>query len=674
MRQQSSVRLGVECLEDRTTPATFGSPWPDSAHLTLSFAPDGTDVAGHTSRLAEHLGAGLPESVWKTEILRAFQTWAVHGNINIGVVADAGAPFGAPGPVQASPHHGDIRIGATSLSPDELAVSTPFDWFSSWAGDVLLNTSYRFGAGGSPGGPDLFTAVLHEAGHVLGLPHSGDPASPLYETYQGPRTGLTAGDIASLRELYDPRPHDGFDALLRNDSSLTASLLSFVRDGDETGKVARGDLTTGGDVDFYRIVAPWGAGSFTVALRTSGVSLLTPRVTVYDIFMRKIGSAVSTDPQRGDLQIRLRNSGFLGTYYVKVEAARGDVFGIGSYLLAVGSDEAAEAVRATSGSICNPENSSGDLTGTVAGLVQSVTRLDAKWDVSLQSRIDHAGDRDLFVVTALGQFTGGTMVVTAWSLDGGVRPKVTVRDALGRVVDAEVVKVGGGQYTIQVEGVGWLDTFTVEVERGAGSAAEAGNYFLGVNFREDPVEIIPFAEGVLDAANARDVRRLDSARAQLFHFNLDADALAPGVTTPVRVRLIDSAGRTVLRLQAAPGATAGADVVLAPGTYWAIIEPGPGVAGPLAYALRGAVRSDPIGPQPSDPTEEPIGGPTGGGSGTNTGGDSGDPYYYHYYYYWWWWGGVGTQDPAPGTYPEPEPEEDEDYWYVDPYSEPMGGY
>src|SRR5437660_1554954 len=33
-------RLRVETLEDRCVPATWGNPWLDSEHWTLSFAPD----------------------------------------------------------------------------------------------------------------------------------------------------------------------------------------------------------------------------------------------------------------------------------------------------------------------------------------------------------------------------------------------------------------------------------------------------------------------------------------------------------------------------------------------------------------------------------------------------------------------------------------------------------
>src|SRR5262249_28954268 len=81
-------RLKREHLEARDVPATFGTPWADGEHLTLSFAPDGTPINGVGSSLFASLGA-YPQS-WQTEILRAYQTWAVSADINIGVVADGG--------------------------------------------------------------------------------------------------------------------------------------------------------------------------------------------------------------------------------------------------------------------------------------------------------------------------------------------------------------------------------------------------------------------------------------------------------------------------------------------------------------------------------------------------------------------------------------------------------
>src|SRR6516164_10655923 len=86
--------LRIEQLEDRTVLSAFGVPWPDPEHLTLSFVPDGTQVGTAQSNLFQLLNAKYPTAVWENEILRAFQTWAVNANINIGMVPDSGLPIG----------------------------------------------------------------------------------------------------------------------------------------------------------------------------------------------------------------------------------------------------------------------------------------------------------------------------------------------------------------------------------------------------------------------------------------------------------------------------------------------------------------------------------------------------------------------------------------------------
>src|SRR5579872_4650934 len=102
-------RLSIEQLEARLTP-TWGIPWPSPTTLTLSFVPDGTAVSGKPSNLFALLGPNT--SSWESNILQAFQTWAVQSNINIGVVSDDGEPLGTPGLAQGDPRFGDIRIAA----------------------------------------------------------------------------------------------------------------------------------------------------------------------------------------------------------------------------------------------------------------------------------------------------------------------------------------------------------------------------------------------------------------------------------------------------------------------------------------------------------------------------------------------------------------------------------
>ena len=97
LNQRKSIisRLALEPLEDRSMPSA--APWGDPGHLTLSFVPDGTQASGSVSDLSQMLSA-YPDAAWKTEILRAFQTWAAGSNLNIGLVGPY--PNGSPEAVE----------------------------------------------------------------------------------------------------------------------------------------------------------------------------------------------------------------------------------------------------------------------------------------------------------------------------------------------------------------------------------------------------------------------------------------------------------------------------------------------------------------------------------------------------------------------------------------------
>jgi len=79
MSDRLKVALRIEPLEDRTTPATFGEAWLDGRHLTLSFAPEGTQIGGVGSSLAGVFGA-YGGSEGRLEVLKAFQAWAARAN------------------------------------------------------------------------------------------------------------------------------------------------------------------------------------------------------------------------------------------------------------------------------------------------------------------------------------------------------------------------------------------------------------------------------------------------------------------------------------------------------------------------------------------------------------------------------------------------------------------
>ncbi|MBY0228712.1 MAG: matrixin family metalloprotease [Gemmataceae bacterium] len=609
--------LSLEILEDRCTPAAWNNPWPEPGNLTISFAPDGTSLGGAPSALYSHLGQTMSPAVWQAQILRAFQSWAEQANIDFSLVADDGKAFGALGGGQGVAGHGDMRIGAASLSPAELAVSQPFDLLSEWSGDVTINTNYLLGVGDAPGQRDLFTVMLQEAGHTLSIGNSTVAASAQYEQYLGARTGLGAVDIASIQGLYGKRSADRFDAKESNGTKDKATELAFVSDTklfgdtDETEGdhpfVAEGDLTTRSDVDFYTIKTPKGQTAFSVDLRTSGVSLLTARVTVYDSSMKQVAAAVATDPGNGDLSLSITGAKADAAYYVKVEAAKQDVFAVGKYRLAIGTDSRAAVAPKDRSAFVNDDTKG--VATAVVGMTGKKAVADSSWDATYRASISTVGDTDSFKVKA----PAGTqaLVVAVWATEaGGLDPMVTVYAGKGTVpVEAEVIYTQRGYLAIQVRGAvaGTDYTFKVEARDAKGNASSRGNYFLAVDFRAEAFELTRFLGGTLSDAAPQQVFSLRNDRAQLFHFRLAADE--GSLDAAVRVTIYDAAQQPVLSFMSQAGQTTSADILLAPATYTVRIVGGMRTGlplDPLAFTLDGLARNDPIGPEAVNPTAAPT--------------------------------------------------------------------
>ncbi len=635
-RRNRRQRLVLEFLEDRAVPATFGVPWSDPSHLTLSFAPDGTPIAGHTSSLFQTLNAQQPTAVWQREILQAFQTWAVQANINIGLVSDGGQAFGVPGPSQHDPRFGDIRVGAQAMSPESLSISIPNDpaLSSTWTGDVLLNSNEVYGSHGL----DLNAVLLHEAGHVFGLGDGTDPSSPMYFQYKDNQQ-LTASDISTLQALYGARsldPHEGSNG---NDTISNATQISFPGGyNGTTPLVVFGDIGSNSDVDVYAIKSLSNYnGPVTIQLQSAGISLLTTKLTVMDAKGSVLGTAQAASDFGDTVTVHLNQSSSNATYYLKVEGATHDVFGIGSYGLAVTFDATNTVTPSALDSVLtgpyqslssndinaiflNPNgvlfnNQHGGGGGGGGGSTIQLTSFPGyaqNTHYETTASLASPSEVDTYRVPSPSGSTGQSLVLTATVravAPNGVAPRVTILDGDQNVVSAQILANGDGVFTIQAANLKSGGRYSLLVSSN-GSASGVGNYALDAAFGTAAANLSTFAGGGLQASAPQQSYNFYVGESQLFQFLLSAGGQGAPAGSAVQMTITDQSGNVVYTLTAAAGDTVSSDaLLLTPGAYtlsFAVLGPAGGPVPSLSYSLMGESISDPIGAVINDPTLTPV--------------------------------------------------------------------
>jgi hypothetical protein len=148
----------------------------------------------------------------------ALNVWdAASGFTNLGMVADgggSGGQAGLPGLV------GDIRIGAFDFAcgcvlagafmpaTDAPAFTAAFGPGGNIGGDVHLYNQIPWADDATDSifdlDVDLFTVLLHEFGHSLGLGHSSVMGAVMHPMYQGGRRSLHHDDILAIQAIYGP--------------------------------------------------------------------------------------------------------------------------------------------------------------------------------------------------------------------------------------------------------------------------------------------------------------------------------------------------------------------------------------------------------------------------------------------------------------------------------------
>src|SRR5262245_53727623 len=187
--------------------------------------PDGTMTDnGAPSNLFATLDRIAPTATWQREFARALQTWATVSPLNFRFVSDNGMASGTLGTAQGDSRFGDIRLGGYVRSDAYTAYAYyPGTGTGTRSGDEFVNTAGTFKIGAHV---DLYSVLLHETGHALGLEHSTGSAV-MYPSISTVYTGLFADDVAGIQAIYGARQPDAYDVGSGNNTFATASSLGL---------------------------------------------------------------------------------------------------------------------------------------------------------------------------------------------------------------------------------------------------------------------------------------------------------------------------------------------------------------------------------------------------------------------------------------------------------------
>lgn len=633
----------VESLEPRSLLDSAGLVWNQRPYLTASFAPDGTDVNGQASELSATLASLGDETAWQATILRAFQAWAIETNADVGIVADSGDPFGSPGATRRDARFGDVRIAAVPLPLDVLAVSVPNETIAAgtWVGDVLFNSAAAWSSM-----DDLYSVALHEAGHVFTLDHSDDPASPMFVHAISANLTPIAADIAALQERYGTRTADAnetaraAEGISDNDTLAHATDLKLTKmPGYHEGagpSLAYGDITTDSDVDYFFMPAVSDyAGQVTFTLRSDAISLLAPRLEVFNEDGVLLAETESDYPFGDFLSLTIDRLGDDGGYFIAASGAVDGPLGRGGYSIVATWDamlqataEQIDAVASGAYRFLTQEQLQDMFEKPPGSYLNDDGHADDEYDASVEldtspgfaehtqyevvGSISGGGDRDYYKLKSPATLTAGeALYVSLHSLDAGqLWPRIQVFDEDEQLVASTTLVDGGGDVVVQIGGVATNQEYFVAVDSADLYGLFAvGNYRLEATFSAASALPQSFADGTLTSDASTAAHTLYVGQTQLFHFILSASTTATTAPTSVWAVVQDADGNVVHSLAAPVGATrSGASVVLSPGEYTVALA-GLAIDGSpidsIDYALSGLALSEPVGPDPQDPTGTP---------------------------------------------------------------------
>jgi hypothetical protein len=401
-------------------------------------------------------------------------------------------------------------------------------------------------------------------------------------------------------------------------------------------------------VDYYKFTVPLlgGITGVTVRLQAAGLSLLAPSVKVYNSAGQIVASAATADPLSNNLTLRFTPSLFGGTYFVKVDGATADVFGIGGYRLAVDMLTPTSLLSPLAPLLSPILDGHTDDTLGLARVLNPTPKPepDSRFDFTFKGVIEDESDIDRFKIHAPATSGTGsvTLNVMVWALESnGLDPRIQVYDStLGKPVAFQVLANDTGVMTIQVPKVNVQDDYVVSVlARNAGEANDTGGYFLAADFNRFALTDFEGLATDTVGAGATKTASLTINKAATFELALSAEAFVGGAAG-VTMTLYNAAGQCVLTLKAdSDEPMVSAVRYLSEGTYTVRYTyrytTGSNPASAVEYNLFVLQLSEGAGPYAtntgssggsSSPPPDSSGGYTYSGSSTSR--PSGSPYYF----------------------------------------------
>lgn len=664
-----------QTLEARRMLAVFGNAWPEPRDLTISFPVDGVELARYQNDINATLDAIATRQDWQELALRAYQTWAVHADLNIGLRNDYNTDFGVPGRIVGDPRFGEFRIGAFP-SAGLVANSVPFQAVAgTYSGDLILNSADRFTfhdwTTAQPPDPqtiaegdrDLFSVLLHEAGNTLGLDDNLLSWSVMFRHYTVPKGVLSAEDIAGIQSLYGARS-DPYE-LVDNGQLQQATLIETPTGFDPTQEVlrTRGSLSAGTDLDHYKLVPLAGHDRVTLRLRASGVSLLQSRLEIVDASGQVLQNAASASVFDNDSVLTVDGLQNYSELYLRIAPLQpGDIYAIGDYWLEVdyrdavvraadyqpGNYDAGPDALFSGFGLADPESGENDLLSQFDPMAPSVSLPGQRFE--LEGSVSSAADVDYLRVTAPGTIEGRLLVHLAGVGANLPSLKLRVVDASGQPVGTSGVLRDNGTFTVEVAQPVANQDYYLKVSVDPSSTVGAGNYIAVAEFETAQTQMNALASGTV--TEQEDVfLRWTAHKSKLFRFDLAVTSAH--ANQAVRLTLYDAHTREIKAIAVGhAGATRALLSWLEQGEYilrFHVMGVGNAEAVSADYTLTADGISDDQDEDPYDPIEDP----------------SYAPYDYTYEYSPYYYDPV---DPYYGySY-------DTDFYYYDPYYYDYGNY